>query len=126
MPRRAFFPNPDNRPSGFSPVTRSGGVVFVSGQVATDSDGALVGEGDAAAQSAQCLKNVEAALNAAGATRADVTKITAFLIDAGDYPAYAEARLGFFGEPGPASSTVFVKGLVNPKFLVEIEAIAMV
>ena len=126
MPRRAIFPNPHNRPSGFSPAARAGNTVFVSGQVAVDADGNLVGEGDASAQSVQCLDNIEAALAAAGATRADVTKITAFLVNAEDYSAYAAARLEFFGEPGPASSTVFIKGLVNPACLIEIEAIAVV
>ena len=126
MPRRVFFPNPDNKPSGFSPATRAGNMVFVSGQVSVDAEGNLVGESDALAQSAQCLENVEQALRAAGATRADVTKITAFLVNSEDYPAYAKARLEFFGNPGPASSTVFISGLVNPKFLVEIEAIAVV
>lgn len=126
MPRRVFFPNPDNKPSGFSPATRAGNIVFVSGQVSVDSEGNLVGENDPLAQSAQCLDNVERALQAAGATRADVTKITAFLVNPDDYPAYAEARLNFFGNPGPASSTVFISGLVNPQFLVEIEAIAVI
>ena len=126
MPRRAFFPNPNNRPSGFSPATRAGGTVFVSGQVSAGPNGEVVGKGDAAAQSVRCFENVDAALQAAGATRADVTKITAFLVNADDYPAYAKARLDFFGEPGPASSTVFVSGLVNPDFLVEVEATAVV
>lgn len=125
MPRRVFFPNPENKPSGFSPVTRAGNMVFVSGQVSVDAEGNLVGEGDARAQSVQCLSNVEQALKAAGATRADVTKITAFLVNPEDYPAYAEARLDFFGNPGPASSTVFISGLVSPGYLVEIEAIAV-
>ena len=126
MPRRVFFPNPDNKPSGFSPATRAGNMVFVSGQVSVDAGGGLVGEGDALAQSKQCFDNVDAALKAAGATRADVTKITAFLVNAEDYPAYAEARLEFFGNPGPASSTVFISGLVSPEYLVEIEAIAAI
>ena len=126
MPRRALFPNPDNRPSGFSPAVRTGRFVFVSGQVSVDAEGNVVGEGDAYAQSVQCLANIDAALAAAGATRADVTKITAFLIENDDYPAYARARLEFFGEPGPASSTVFVKGLVSPSYLIEIEATAIV
>ena len=126
MPRRSFYPNPNNRPSGFSPATRAGGLVFVSGQVSAGADGEIVGKGDAAAQSAQCFRNIDAALQSAGATRADVTKITSFLVNADDYPAYAKARLAFFGEPGPASSTVFVSGLVNPEFLVEVEAIAAV
>ena len=125
MPRRVFFPNPENKPSGFSPVTRAGNMVFVSGQVSVDAEGNLVGEGDAYTQSVQCLSNVEQALKAAGATRADVTKITAFLVNSEDYPAYAEARLDFFGNPGPASSTVFISGLVSPGYVVEIEAIAV-
>lgn len=126
MPRRVFFPNPDNKPSGFSPATRAGNMVFVSGQVSVDAEGDLVGEGDALAQSKQCFENIDAALRAAGATRADVTKITAFLVNAEDYAAYAEARLDFFGNPGPASSTVFISGLVNPEYLVEVEAIAVI
>jgi enamine deaminase RidA (YjgF/YER057c/UK114 family) len=101
-------------------------MVFVSGQVSVDAEGNLVGESDALAQSAQCLENVEQALRAAGATRADVTKITAFLVNADDYPAYAQARLDFFGNPGPASSTVFISGLVSPEYLVEIEATAVI
>ncbi len=126
MPRRVFFPNPDNKPSGFSPATRAGNTVFVSGQVSVDGEGNLVGEDHAFAQSVQCLENIDAALKAAGATRADVTKITAFLVNADDYPEYAKARLDFFGDPGPASSTVFISGLVSPKYLVEIEAIAVI
>ena len=127
MPRRSLFPNPDNKPSGFSPATRAGNMVFVSGHVSVDADGNLVGKDDAYAQSVQVLNNVDAALRAAGATRADITKITAFLINSEDYAGYAKARLEFFeGDPGPASSTVFVKGLVSPDYLIEIEAIAVV
>ena len=56
----------------------------------------------------------------------DVTRsITTFLVDVDDYPAYASVRSKRFLNPGPASSTVFVKGLVNPKYLIEIEAIAV-
>ncbi len=126
MPRRAFFPNPNNKPVGFSPAVRAGDTVFVSGQVSLDGEGKIVGEGDAAAQAEQCLRNIDAALAAAGATRADVAKITAFIVNPEDYAAYSAARLAFFGEPGPASSTVFIKGLVDPRFLVEIEATAVV
>jgi enamine deaminase RidA (YjgF/YER057c/UK114 family) len=127
MPRRSYFPNPGNKPSGFSPAVRTGNLIFVSGQVSVDADGSLVGEGDVYAQAAQCLSNVEAALSAAGGTRADITKITAFLINSEDYAGYAKARLEFFtGDPGPASSTVFIKGLVSPSYLIEIEAFAVV
>ena len=126
MPRQVFYPNPQRKPSGFSPATRSGNMVFVSGQTGTDADGNLVGPGDCGLQSEQTFKNVDAALKAAGATMDDVTKITAFLIDVADYPAYAAVRLGLFPENGPASSTVIVKGLVRPEFSVEVEATAVV
>jgi enamine deaminase RidA (YjgF/YER057c/UK114 family) len=126
MPRQTFFPNPDNKPSGFSPATRVGNTVFTSGQVSADAGGSLVGEGDSGAQAKQCFDNVEAALKAAGASMSDVTKITAFLVDVGDYPAYAAERLRRFPEDGPASSTVIIKALVLPEYLVEIEAVAMI
>jgi enamine deaminase RidA (YjgF/YER057c/UK114 family) len=100
--------------------------VYVSGQVAFDGNGDLVGEGDFAAQAAQTFDNVEAGLRAAGATMDDLTKITAFLVDVGDYPAYAAERLKRFPDNGPASSTVVVKELVKPELLIEIEGIAVV
>ena len=126
MARSTFFPNPDNKPQGFSPSTRGGNTVFVSGQVSVDAAGNTVGEGDAGAQAKQCFDNVGAALKAAGATWDDVTKITTFLVDVGDYAAYAAERLRQFPENGPASATVIVKALVSPIYLVEIEAVAVV
>ena len=125
MAREVFFPYPNNKPVGFSPAARVGNQIFVAGQVATDENGELVGIGDAKAQSAQCFKNVEAALTAAGANWDDVTKITCFLVNADDYAAYAEVRNGIFPENGPASSTVIVTALVRPEMLVEVEAFAV-
>lgn len=126
MAREVFFPNPQNKPSGFSPVSRVGNMVFVSGQVANDANGNLVGKGDCRAQADQCFRNIEAALNAAGATMDDLTKITTFLVKLEDYPAYAAARLQVFPENGPASSTVMNTVLVSTDYLVEIEAVAVV
>ena len=126
MAREVFFPYPNNKPNGFSPAARVGGSVFVSGQVSTDANGELAGEGDAGAQSEQCFKNVEAALTAAGAGWDDVAKITCFLVNAADYPAYAAARQRLFPQNGPASSTVIVSALVRPEYLVEIEAYAVI
>ena len=126
MPRETFFPNPQNKPQGFSPATRVGNQVFVSGQVSVDGEGHLVGQGDCGTQSEQVFRNVEAALSAAGATLDDVTKITCFMVNAEDYAAYAAVRSRIFPENGPASSTVMIKALVRPEFLLEIEAIAVV
>lgn len=125
MARQVYFPNPDNKPSGFSPATRGGGAVFVSGQVPVDSNGSLVGEGDCEKQAEQCFENIRSALEAAGASMEDVTKITAFIVRPEDYPDYAKVRLSMFPQDGPASSSVFISGLVDPKFLIEIEAIAV-
>ena len=125
MARQTFFPNPQNKPQGYSPATRVGSMVFVAGQTSVDANGNLVGQGDGRAQAEQCWKNVAAALKAAGASLDDVTKITAFLVNPDDYAAYASERLKLFPENGPASSSVFVKGLVNPQYLVEVEAIAV-
>lgn len=125
MARQTFFPNPDNKSSGFSPATRVGNQVFISGQVSVDAQGNVVGEGDAGVQAEQCFKNIEAALTAAGATWDDVTKITCFMLHREDYPAYAAVRLRYFPENGPASSTVFIPGLVRPEYLIEIEATAV-
>ena len=126
MARKSFFPNPGNKPSGFSPVTRAGNTVYVSGQVASDAQGNVVGKGDARAQTEQCFKNIEAALTAAGAGMDDLTKITCFLVNGDDYSAYASVRNSLFPENGPASSTVMISALVSPDYLVEVEAIAVV
>ena len=83
--------------------------------MSTDADGGLVGGSDCAAQAEQCFDNVEAALRAAGATLDDVNKITTFLVEADDYPAYAQARLRRFPENGPASSTVIREGAGLPR-----------
>ncbi len=126
MTRQVFFPDPDRKPSGFSPAARIKNAVFVSGQVPVDSSGNLVGEGDCRIQAEQCFVNIESALRSAGASMDDVTKITAFIVRSDDYPDYARVRLSKFPENGPASSSVFISGLVDPKFLIEIEAIAIV
>ncbi|HVY95646.1 MAG TPA: RidA family protein [Solirubrobacterales bacterium] len=112
--------------AGMSQAVRGGDLVLVSGQVALDSDGNLVGEGDAAAQAAQALANVEAALAAAGATREDLVKLSCFLVDAADYPAYAAAKSARFGSVAPASTCVVVSALLDPRFLLEVEAVALV
>ena len=125
MSRKSFVPNPKTKPQGYSAVVKAGNTVFVSGQIAFDSNGDLVGEGDFLAQATQTFDNVEAALRAAGASWDDIAKITTFLVNVDDYPAYAAERLRRFPEGGPASSTIVVKALVMPELLIEIEAIAV-
>ena len=77
MPRRSLFPNPDNKPAGFSPATWAGNLAFVSGQGPVDASGNLVGEGDCEAQAEPPFGNIEAPLEVAGVT----AKITTFPIN---------------------------------------------
>lgn len=103
-----------------------GPLVFVSGCVAFDEHGNLVGPGDIAAQTRQAMLNVGACLESAGASFSDVVKITNYVLDASEYRAIATIRAEFLKEPFPASSLIEVKGLLYPGLLIEVEAIAVV
>lgn len=102
-------------------------MVFVSGQVAFDANGNLVGEGDVIAQARQAFRNLATALAAAGASVADVTKITWYVVDYSDalFPALMDARSEVFGEHAPAGTLVGVHALGSSAFLTEVEAIAV-
>ncbi|MEL6129841.1 MAG: RidA family protein [Cyanobacteria bacterium J06636_28] len=108
-------------------IVASGEMVFASGQVALDpSSGALVGDGDVAVQTRQCLDNLRAVLSAAGATLADVVKTSVFLKDMNDFGTMNGVYATYFDEAtAPARACVEVARL--PKdVLVEIECIAVV
>lgn len=107
----------------FSPGVRVGKLLFVSGQIAQDAAGNAVGVGDCAAQTRQVMARIRAIVAAAGATMSDVVKITTFLVNLDDYPAFSRVRSETFPDSPPASSTVVVAALVRPEFLVEVEAI---
>ena len=107
----------------FSPGVRVGEFLFISGQVAQDGNGNTVGVGDCAAQTRQVMSRIQTIVQAAGATLQDVVKITTFLINIDDYPAFSQVRSATFPTSPPASSTVIVAGLVRPEFLVEVEAV---
>ncbi|MEV7193550.1 RidA family protein [Streptomyces sp. NPDC093510] len=121
-------------PEGVAPATAythvvmgTGRFVAVSGQLALDEDGELVGEGDAAAQARQVFENLRRCLASAGATFDDVVKLTYFVTDMAHMPAVRAARDAFL-DPSrlPAASAVQVVSLVRPEFLMEIEAFAVV
>jgi enamine deaminase RidA (YjgF/YER057c/UK114 family) len=98
----------------------------VGGQVALDEHGHLVGKGDMRAQMRQVGENLKAALAAAGATLAQVVKLTVYLTDLADLAVFREVRDEFLdGGPPPASTLVQVAGLINPEFRVEVEALAV-
>ncbi|MFD5756425.1 RidA family protein [Streptomyces sp. NPDC127044] len=108
-------------------VLGTGRFVAVSGQLALDEDGKLVGAGDAAAQARQVFENLRRCLAAAGATFDDVVKLTFFVTDMAHMPAVRAARDAHIpADCLPAASAVQVAALVRPEFLMEIEAYAVV
>jgi reactive intermediate/imine deaminase len=109
--------------SHYADAVRAGGLLFVSGMPALDGDGNLVGPGDVVAQFGQVLANLRAVLDAAGATPADVVKVTVFLTDVDDRPRINPLREAFFGSARPASTLVEVSRLPVPGMRVEMEAV---
>ena len=125
MAKEMIVPNPDRKPAGFAPATKNGNLIFVSGQTGTNDQGLV--DGTIREQTRQTFANLEAVLKAAGASMADVMKITCFLKRENDYKIYAEERAKAFpADAQPASSTVIVRALAKPEFLVEVEAIAQI
>ena len=111
--------------SHFTHVVRAGRLVFVSGCVATDAEGRTVGGNDVVVQARQVHENLKKCLAAAGATFADVCKVTVFLKDVGDREKVNIARREYFGPHRPASTLVQIARLVRDDLLVEIEATAV-
>ncbi|GAA1598067.1 RidA family protein [Kribbella hippodromi] len=107
-------------------VTGRGQWVAISGQIALDADGQLVGIGDPAAQAEQVFANLERCLTAAGATFANVVKLTFFVTDVAHMPAIRQVRDRYIPGTKPAASAVQVAALVNPNLLLEIEAFAII
>jgi enamine deaminase RidA (YjgF/YER057c/UK114 family) len=126
-PRRNVKGNSPYEPVvGYSRAVRVDRTVHVAGTTATGDDGAIVGKGDAYAQTVQCFKNVEKALGEAGAGFRDVVRTRMYVTDISRWEDVGRAHGEIFREIRPAATMVEVSRLVDPAMLVEIEVEAVV
>jgi enamine deaminase RidA (YjgF/YER057c/UK114 family) len=103
-----------------------GRLLYISGQVAWDANGTLVGQGDIRAQARQVFQNLRNVLQAAGGDLSDLLKITTYITKIEDFPAVAEARSEVFPGELPASTLIVVKSLFHPDLLIEVEGVATI
>jgi reactive intermediate/imine deaminase len=118
-----------SKPTGYTHIVEVTGparTIYISGQIAFDKDGTVVGAGDMKAQAEQVFKNLEAALTAAGAKFSDIVKMNSYITDMSKIQAVRDVRTRYFGDVTPASTFVQVAGLVRPELLLEIEVVAVV
>jgi reactive intermediate/imine deaminase len=112
--------------SHYTDAVRAGDLLFVSGVVPVDGDGRLVGGDDVVEQARQVFRNLGAVLAAAGASFADVVKVTVFLTDVDDRAGINPVRQEAFGAARPASTLVEISRLAVPGARIEVEAVALV
>ena len=110
--------------SHYTDAVAAGDTLYISGIVPVDATGAVVGD-DVVAQARQVFANMARVLAAAGATPADVVKVTVYLLDVDDRPKINPVREEFFGDARPASTLVEVSALAVPGAKVEVDAIAV-
>ncbi|MBR1267617.1 RidA family protein [Bradyrhizobium sp. AUGA SZCCT0222] len=132
MSKEIFSPPTLPPPTGYSHIAKvnKGTLVYVAGQVSADASGKMVGEGNFEAQVEQVFKNLKLALEAAGATMADIVKLNTYLVaevSQDDLPKMRAIRDRYLNkEKPPASTLVVVSRLARPGWLIEIEVVAAI
>jgi 2-iminobutanoate/2-iminopropanoate deaminase len=120
---------PEARPvANYKMATRQEGgqLLYISGQVARDTNGNVVGTGDMRTQAREVFQNLRQVLQAAGGDLKDLMKITTYITNIEDFPTLAEVRSEVFQGELPASTLIVVKSLFHPDFLIEVEGIAAI
>jgi reactive intermediate/imine deaminase len=125
---RYLNPSTLSTPTGYTHVVQvhGGRTLYISGQVAFDKSGNVVGKGDFAAQVTQVFENLKSALAAGGATFDNVVKVTTFVTDLSQMQTLRSIRGKYYGTNAPASTLVQITKLAHEDLLIEIEAIAVV
>jgi 2-iminobutanoate/2-iminopropanoate deaminase len=100
-------------------------LIFLSGQLSRDADGNLVGAGDMAEQTRQCIRNMRTVLEAAGGTLDDIVSVVVYTTDMREFKSIVAARTEFFVDKLPTSTIVEVNRLADPGLLIEFQAIAV-
>lgn len=111
---------------GYSRAVKIGNTIEVTGTVAVDANSNLVGKDDAYAQTKYIIEKIEAVLKRAGASLRDVVRTRMFVTDIARWEEYGKAHGEFFGQVKPCTSMIEVKGLIDPEYLIEIEATAII
>ncbi len=111
---------------GYSRAVKIGNTIEVTGTVAVDENSNLVGKGDAYAQTKYIIEKIEAVLKRAGASLQDVVRTRMFVTDIARWEEYGKAHGEFFSQIKPCTSMIEVKGLIDPEYLIEIEATAII